>query len=62
MPSFRFYFIGVSRKIVDAAALDCVDDQHAVAQAQQFLAERAAAQGIEVWDGARRVVSLARQP
>ncbi|MGO8917636.1 MAG: hypothetical protein ACLQJR_17160 [Stellaceae bacterium] len=60
MPAFRFYFIGVSRKIVDTAALDCADDDQAIEEAKKFLAARAAVQGVEVWDGARRVVSLTR--
>lgn len=61
MPSFRVYFIGVSRKIVDVAALDCADDQQAIDEAKKLLAERATAHGIEVWEGARRVVSVARE-
>jgi hypothetical protein len=62
MPSFRIYFIGVSRKIVDAVALDCADDQQAIAEAKKLLAERPTVHGIEVWEAARRVASLEREP
>lgn len=61
MPSFRVYFIGVSRKIVDVAALDCTDESQAIDQAKKLLGEHGAAQGVEVWEGARRVLSLTRE-
>jgi hypothetical protein len=60
MPAFRIYFIGLNRRIIDAVTLDCIDDGHAVEEAKKLLGERAMAQGIEVWEGARRVASLAR--
>lgn len=60
MHAFRFYFIDGSRKIVEATALDCADDQQAIEEARRLLSERAAARGVEVWDRARRVVQLIR--
>lgn len=61
MPSFRVYIIGVSGKIVAAAALDCADESQAIDQAKKLLGEHGAAQGVEVWEGARRLLSLTRE-
>jgi hypothetical protein len=60
MPSFRFYFIGLNRKIIGATALDCADDGRALEEAKKLLGEHATAHGIEVWEGARRVASFDR--
>lgn len=55
--NYRFYFLGPNNRIARRAEVSCTDDAEAIAQAEALRA----VQGIEIWDGRRKVGFVAAQ-
>lgn len=55
--NYRFYFPGPKDRIVRASDVSCADDADAIAKAERLRA----VQGIEIWNGRRKVGFVAAQ-
>jgi hypothetical protein len=56
MANYTFYVLETDGYLVGGTAIDCADDDEALARAKELLGTFNAA--VEVWDGARKVWSI----
>jgi hypothetical protein len=60
MTEYTFYVLESDGYLVGGTAIDCSDDDAAVAHAKKLLGTFNAA--VEVWDGARKVANVGTSP
>ena len=61
MPTYRCYFLSKAEVIVAAEEIECASEEDVREAALRLLRERPG-YAVEVWDRARKIVRLTREP
>ena len=62
MPHYRCYFLGADGRIKEVEDIHCGTDDEAIAAGLHLLSHRADRDGIEIWNGTRRIHGEQRTP